>query len=535
MTPAGFNPIAAFDALDGWKRRLATTGLALLAGLLAALAHPPFGFLPGLLGYGLLLWLVDRRQGPGRLRAAFWYGWLAGFGYFAVGCWWVAEAFLVDARQAWMAPFAASLLPAGLGLFWGAACALYRKLAPAHVGRVLVFAGALALFEWLRGHVLTGFPWNLPGETWRAGGLVSQTASVVGAYGLTWLTLFIAVALTPLLDGLRRDRLVMAGAGAGVLVLLVAFGAARLAGAQPRDTATIVRLVQADIPQKDKWDEAAFRSIVERYLALTARPSRGPAPDIVIWPEGALPASADELFAPGSWTGPAITSALRPGQILLMGTYRAEPQRYEGDKYYNSLAAFRRVGGGLRVDGVYDKHRLVPFGEYMPLDDLMEATGVKALTHVGDGFSPGPRPAPMRLAGVPLFQPLICYEGLFPLLPVGSPRPAWFVNVSNDAWFGRTSGPLQHLNLASYRAIEQGLPMVRATPTGVSAVIDPWGRIAPGQRLDPGNSGVIDAPLPAALENTYFSQIGDLGALALILISLLVAVPVGRLFRQAPT
>lgn len=522
-----------FAGLEGWKLRLARGVAALACGLLAALAHPPFGFLPGLLGYAGLLWLVDRAEGPNRLRSAFWVGWLAGFGYFGLGCWWVAEAFLVDDRQAWMAPFAASLLPAGLGLFWGAACALYRKIAPAHVGRVLVFAGVFALFEWLRGHVLSGFPWNLPGETWRAGGAVSQAASLIGAYGLTWLTLFSFAALTPLAaPGPRRDRIAMAAAGVVVLAAVAIFGAVRLSGAQTRDTGLIVRIVQPDIGQEDKWDEASFRSVVRRYVDLTARPASGRVPDVVIWPEGALPASADDLFAEGAWTADAIKQAVRPGQTLLMGTYRGEPAPDGTTRYFNSLAAFTRTEGDLRFAGVYDKHRLVPFGEFMPLDDLMEASGIKALTHVGDGFSAGPRPRPLTVPGLPAFQPLICYEGLFPGLPVGSPRPAWIVNVSNDAWFGRTSGPLQHLNLAAYRAIEQGLPIARSTPTGVSAMIDPYGRIERDQRLGLGESGVIDAPLPAALENTYFSRIGDGGFWVLVLLSLLAAAPVPRQLRR---
>ncbi len=524
---------AAFDKLTGWKRKLATNGLALAAGLLAALAHPPFGFLPGFLGYPLLLWLLDRIEGPRRLRTAFWYGWLAGFAYFAVGCWWVAEAFLVDARQAWMAPFAASLLPAGMALFWAGACALYRRIAPAHVGRVLVFASMFTLFIWLSGHILSGFPWNLPGETWRAGGLVSQAASLVGAYGLTWLTLFIWTALAPLVQaGALRPRLVMAGSGAAVLLALVVFGAVRLAGAHEQPTDLMVRVVQPDIPQEDKWTQAAFQSIVRKYVTLTMTPPRGRAPDVVIWPEGALPASANELFAPGAWTRTAIRDALKPGQTLLIGTYRAD-YGPEGEAYFNSLMAFTRVGSDLRFAGDYDKHRLVPFGEFLPLEGLLEALGVKELTHVGDGFSSGPRPRPMRVPGLPPFQPLICYEGLFPGLPDGSTRAAWIVNVSNDAWFGRTSGPLQHLNLSSYRAIEQGLPLIRATPTGVSAVVDAYGRVSDDQRLDPGESGVVDALLPAALENTYFSQLGDLGVWALIAIGLLVASPVLRLVGQA--
>jgi apolipoprotein N-acyltransferase len=518
----------SLTALTGRKRGLAVVGLALLAGLLAALAHPPFGFLPGVAGYPLLMWTVDRVEGPRPLRSAFWRGWLAGFAYFGLGCWWVAEAFLVDARQAWMAPFAASLLPAGMGLFWGAACALYRRIAPSHAGRAPVFAGVFTLLIWLSGHVLSGFPWNLPGEAWRAGGPMSQIASVVGAYGLTWITLFIFTAPVPLAAGRSRDRTAVGLAGLAVLVATLGFGLVRLGGADARPTATLVRVVQPDIPQADKWTEAAFRSIVGKYVGLTRRPYAGRPADVVIWPEGALPAAANDLFAPGSWTRAAIADALAPGQVLLVGSYRVEPGP-GGERYYNSLLAFTKAGSDLRFAGVYDKHRLVPFGEFMPLDDLMQATGVKTLTHVGDGFSAGPRPRPLAVPGLPLFQPLICYEDIFPGLAETARRPGWIAVISNDAWFGRTSGPIQHLNLAAYRAIEQGLPVVRATPTGVSAVIDAYGRTPPNRRLDPGETGVIDAPLPAALENTYFSHVGDLGVWLLILASLLVAAPFQRL------
>ena len=169
-------------SLRPWQAALA----ALAAGVLAALAHPPFGVLPGLLGYALLMYLVDQAPAERPLRSAFWRGWLAAFSYFLIGCWWVAEAFMVDARgQGWMAPIAVTLLPAGLGLFWGLAMVLYRLLRPSGPWRVFAFAGALTLLEWLRGHLLTGFPWNLPGETWGAGSAISQVASLVGAYGLT--------------------------------------------------------------------------------------------------------------------------------------------------------------------------------------------------------------------------------------------------------------------------------------------------------------------------------------------------------------
>jgi apolipoprotein N-acyltransferase len=492
--------------------RLFFIAVALGAGALAAVAQPPFGFWPGLFGYPLLMWLIDRTEGKGRLWRAFGYGWLAAFAYFLIGCWWVAEAFFVDARQAWMGPFAAALLPAGLGLFWGAACALYRKIAPSHVGRVFVFAAVFSLFEWLRGHVLTGFPWNLPGETWLAGSPPSQWAAWVGAYGLTFITLAALFAFGPLLGaGNRKYRAGMAAIGTVMLATLWICGTVRLAYGHVHNTTTIVRVVQPDVPQKSKWTKSAFTEIVRRYVNLTSRMG-DKDPDVVIWPEGALPASAEDTLNAEGWVAQAIAQSLEPNQTLMMGTYRAQPQRRGPDRYYNSLMAIRRgPGDTLKVVAVYDKHRLVPFGEYLPLEQILTPLGFKDLTHVGDSFSSGPRPHPIRVPGLPRVQPLICYESLFPGLAAdGDGRPGWIVNISNDAWFGPTSGPLQHLNLASYRAIEQGLPLVRATPTGVSAVIDPWGRILPGARLNPGESGVIDRELPQPAPMPLYAEIGDL-------------------------
>ncbi len=494
-----------------WTQRLFRIGVALAAGALAAFAQPPFSFWPGLVGYPLLLWLVDGIEGDKRMLRAFGFGWLAAFAYFLVGCWWVAEAFFVDARQAWMGPFAAALLPAGLGLFWGLACAIYRKIAPAHVGRVFVFAAVFALCEWLRGHILTGFPWNLPGETWTAGSAPSQLAAFIGAYGLTFVTLAALCAFSPLMGpGNRKYRAGVAAIGTVVLAAMFIVGTIRLAGAHVRPSATVVRIVQPDVPQESKWSKSAFAEIVRRYVNLTGRMGEKD-PDVVIWPEGALPASADDTLNPNEWVEPAIAHALAPNQTLLMGTYRGVPQKRGPELYYNSLIALHRgPGSTLNIVGVYDKHTLVPFGEYLPLEQILTPLGFKDLTHVGDSFSSGPRPKPLRIPGLPRVQPLICYESLFPgIADDGGTRASWIVNISNDAWFGPTSGPLQHLNLASYRAIEQGLPMVRATPTGVSAMIDPWGRVMPGARLNPGESGVIDKELPLPASETLYAQLGD--------------------------
>ena len=512
-----------------WSRGWTARGISLLAGVAAGFAQPPFGVLPGLLGYGLLLALIDA-AGPRPLRSATLRGWLAGLGYFAVGTWWIVEPFMVDAKeQGWMAPFALILLSGGLALFWAAAALLYRALKVRGAAGVLVFAGCLAGFEWLRGHVLTGFPWDLPGETWRAGSPPSQAAALVGAYGLTWITVAIAAAPAVLGQPLTRGR--KAGvllAALAALAGLYAYGLVRLEGAtKPAPGALVIRVVQADIDQKNKWRPENLGLVFDTYVNLTEH--KGPVqPAIVIWPEGALPAVIDDLIAPGSPYAPRLRDAIAPGQTLLMGANRAERGPDGATRYFNSLVAFHREASGLRVTGVYDKHHLVPFGEYMPAGALAAKVGFRSMVHMLDDFTAGPPSQPIAPWGVPAVQVLICYEALFPgVTRAGARRaglrPAWILNISNDAWFGQGSGPLQHLNIASYRAIEEGLPIVRATPTGVSAVIDAYGRIAPGARLALGGLGVIDAPLPPALAATPFYYGGDLAFAAMLLLSGLAA------------
>jgi apolipoprotein N-acyltransferase len=485
-----------------------------------------------LLGYAGLLWLLDRAEPARPRRSAFLRGWLAGVGYFAISIWWVGEAFFVDAEnQAWMAPFAVVGLAGGLALFWAAAALAYRLVPPGGPGRVLVFAGTMAAAEWLRGNLLTGFPWDLPGETWRAGSAPSQLASIVGAYGLTWIT--VAIAAAAALGWRTRGARVALGLAALSLAGLYGFGAWRLATAPaaPAADAPIVRIVQPDTPERASYDMAAFNEILRRNLALTRRPARE-APAIVVWSEAGLPDALDDYLATGTWTAAAIAGALEPGELLITGGYRSEPAprgAYApgGTVYHNSLVAVTPGPAGLKLVGLYDKHRLVPFGEYLPLDRELSPLGVHQLIHVGNGFTPGPAPAPLALAGAPPFQPLICYESLFPGFADaswrGNRRPGWLVNISDDAWFGVTSGPWQHLNLASYRAIEEGLPMVRATPTGISAVIDAYGRIGPGRMLTEGATGVIDARLPRATSPTFFARCGALSFEIMLLISLLFA------------
>ncbi len=507
-----------------WQARL----IALAAGAAAALAHPPFGLLVGLLGYGVIMLLVDGASPERPLRSAFLRGWLAGIAYFAIGTWWVAEAFLVDiAAHGWMAPFAVTFMAGGIALFWGLAALLYRLSRVGGPWRVIVFAAAFGAAEWLRGHFLTGFPWNLPGETWKAGSLISQSASLVGAYGLTVITIAVAAAPALFWRAPRRPAIIACVSAAALLVVMAAYGALRLPLTEPHGGPTVVRIVQPDVPQEAKYDPQSFSRIMAKYLTLTRQGrGQGRTPDIVIWPEGAVPALAEDYLAEGTWTRAAITDALAPGQVLLVGA-----ARYEGTpdapRYFNSLLVLRREGDELVLLGRYDKFRLVPFGEFLPLDGLLSPLGVKELVQIGDGFAPGKPPAPLAIPGLPVLQPLICYESLYPGFTREGARasgqvPDLIVNVSNDAWFGATSGPLQHLNLASYRAIEEGVPMARATPTGVSAMVDAYGRVIPSSRIGQGAEAVVDVALPPRVAETPYRRLGDLPLLLFIIAGLVV-------------
>lgn len=503
----------------GRLRRLSVFLTAVAAGGLAGAAHPPFGFLPGLLGYAVLLLLLDDTDAERPRRSAFFRGWAAGAGYLLISTYWVAEAFYVDAaRHGWMAPFAVAAICFGIGLFWGAAGLLYRVLAGSRLDgrpvRPLVFAACFGLLEWLRGHVLTGFPWNLPGEAFAAGSPMSQLAAVFGSYGLSVLVL--AVCSAPALLA-QRASVVGKAAVAGALAAATfggwAWGAARLNAAPvaARD-APLVRVIQPNVDQKDKWRPENLDEIVATYVRLTTQPSAR-RPDIIVWPEASIPAAANNFLNPSSPQFRRIAGALQPGQILLLGAYRLEPgsTATAPPVAYNSLIALQRTPGALEPLAIYDKYRLVPFGEYLPFSWLLGPIGFGKMAQVSEGFEHGPRPAPVSLRSAPRVQPLICYESLYPgFVSSEGGRPQWIVNVSNDAWFGRTSGPWQHLNIASYRAIEQGLPLVRSTPTGVSAVVDAMGRPLAGAVLPIGAQGVIDRVLPPALEPTPYESVGDL-------------------------
>lgn len=491
--------------LTGWRRLL----LALVAGAATALAQPPVSWpLVLFLALPLLLWLLDGTSSP---WSAFRVGWAAGVGHFAAALFWIVDPFMVEPEvYGWMAPFAVTGMAVGLALFWAAPFGLVRlwsgRASGPGLARALLLASLWSLAEYARGHVLTGFPWGLVGYAW-VDTPVAQTAAIFGPYLLGLLTL--VAALAPAAAGWRGtiSAALLVGAGWG-------YGAARLAHPAPsREPALLVRLVQPNARQELKWQPGMEQLFYERHLTLTAAE---PRPDVTIWSETAVPFVLDqapELLAQSA-------GAAAPGPLVL-GIRRVESGP-EGDRWFNSLAVLH--GDGTTA-ATYDKHHLVPFGEYIPLAGPISRLGLPALaTLTGGGFTPGAGPHLVEVAGLPPFLPLICYEAIFPdglRAPEG--RPEWLVQVTNDAWFGEASGPWQHLAQARMRAIEQGLPLARAANTGISAMIDPFGRMVASLGL--GETGAVDALLPAPLPPTFYARYGDLPALtaAILLFGLTVS------------
>ncbi len=508
----------------GWQRY----GFAALLGALAAASLSPLDLTPVLVvSFTGLIWLADGARSRG---GALLLGWSFGFGFFLAGLYWIAAALFVDIAQFWwMVPFAVAGLPAGLAIFTAlsqlAAFEACERLRLAGSARILVFAVCWAAAEYLRGHVLTGFPWNLVGYAWAGafpGALdVLQSASIIGIYGLSLLTVT-AAALPARLGDLGRGRF-QAPLAAFLLVAMAAAGGAwRLADA-PRANVpgVMLRLVQPSIPETLKNDPKALAENLQRLLALSASPGAAGASD-VIWPEAAAP----PLLERYPELRRAIAAVIPEGGLLITGAERGEPlQGWPPRQVWNSIIALDDTGA---IIATYDKAHLVPFGEYVPLRGILPIERIAP--GIGD-FSRGPGPRTLDLPSLPPVSPLICYEAIFPDAVIDpAHRPQWLLNVTNDAWYGVSSGPFQHLAIARVRTVEEGMPLVRAANNGVSAVIDGYGRVL--ARLDLNAVGVLDAPLPRALGLTLYDRGGDRLFWALVLALLAATKIVSRFERR---
>ncbi|MGF1641215.1 MAG: apolipoprotein N-acyltransferase [Rhodospirillales bacterium] len=508
---------AATVAVSGWRRVLVAVAL----GVLAVSALPPVHLWPALVpAFVGLLWLCEGRRG---WRGAMLTGWLFGFGYFTAGLYWIANALLTKPEQfGWLAPVAVLGLAALQAIFPAAAAALTHRVAAGGVARVLVFAAAWTGFEWVRSWAFSGFPWNLIGTVWTFSDTMVQISAFVGTYGLGLITVAAAAMPAVLADPAAGPRRRWAAVGCGFAALAAVWtaGLVRLDGAAAVETVPGVqlRLVQPSIPQRQKWQRELLDRHLARHLELGATAGvSAPAPTHVIWGETAAP-----LFLAGDAQRRAIIAEFTPRDgLTITGTLRGTPPG-EPFRVWNSLQAVDADGA---VVATYDKSHLVPFGEYVPFRSVL---GIDKVTAGTTDFSRGPGTTTLRLPGLPPVAPLICYEVIFPARVVDrGDRPEWMLNLTNDAWYGRSSGPYQHFAAARMRAVEEGLPLVRVANNGVSAIVDPYGRVVGRLGLDV--EGVVDGPLPRPLaQPTVYARTGNGPILAVVLAMLALGAMVAR-------
>ena len=514
----------------GWRRFL----IAFLSGAVAALAMPPFGFLPALaVSLTVAVWLIDgAASGRGRLlptlRSTAVIGWWWGFGYFVAGLWWLGAAFLVEADEfAWALPFGVLGLPAVLAFFPAFGFALARLIWSQGAGRIFAFAFGLTVSEWLRGTLFTGFPWNTLGMALAQNAWLLQGASLVGLYGLTVLAILIAASPATLGTGPTRARRAAAPAVAlAGLAALALFGALRIPPAPAASVAGVkLRIMQPNLPQDAKFNPENRDEIMRRYLTLSDRAvspqSTGVADAThLLWPESAFPF----LLHRDAPALAQIADLLPPGTTLITGAMRADDP-LPGETEYRYYHAIQVVAHDGVIVGTYDKAHLVPFGEYFPafLDSALRGLGLRQFVHGPGGFMAGEPGGRLSVPGLPPVAPAICYEAIFPGAVVGAgSKPGLILNVTNDAWFGNTPGPYQHFAQSRVRAVEEGVPLVRAANSGISAVVDPHGRVVASLAL--GVEGVLDSALPQAIAPPVFARYGKALVAALILCCGLLAV-----------
>lgn len=506
--------------LWGWRRAL----VAFLAGALAVLGQAPYDFFAAcFISFPLLVWLLDGATGEAsgslfrRLRPAFAVGWWFGFGYFLAGLWWIGSALLVEADDfAWALPFAVIGIPFALAFFYGFATMVARLLWSSDIGRIAALAFGFGLTEWLRGFLFTGFPWNAIGYAAMPVPLMMQSVSVTGMIGMNVLAVFL-FSLPALLAARRHLRL-----GAALFVAIasahVGFGYVRLtAPEKPAERSLDVRIVQPAVDLSEKWDASVRDRIFATLLGLSAKapdPGHG-KPQLILWPETSVPFLFTER--PDALT--ALGDMLADGQMLIAGVVREEGGSAAADsRYYNSVVAINDKG---EIADAVDKVHLVPFGEYLPFADLLNRFGIAQLVAGPVTFAAGNERHAIALPGGIRALPFICYEVIFPdLVAVDATSAQLIVNVTNDAWFGDTPGPYQHFRQAQIRAVENGLPLLRAANNGISAVVDPHGRIVDALAIDA--RGAIDVKVPIAGQTVVSSGQRRINGMLIMLLFALV-------------
>ena len=427
-------------------------------------------------------------------------GWMFGFGHFAVGLYWIHFAF-ETANLTYFGPLAVVGLAGLLAVFPGLVCALTVLWSCHRFSTVWLFSSLWVLMEWLRSYILTGFPWNLIGYTWTTS--ILQSTAWIGIYGLSLITVLAATSLYS-----RSFKMVLSFA----LLIAGLWGAGqyRLSHAPFLEHKDInIRLVQASIPQQLKWLPQERVKNLLLYLNLSHLESKLPL-RAIIWPEAAVTIPLNQDLS----LGEPLKKVIPKQGVLITGGIRVIYASNDVPVVFNCLYM---LNDQEKIIDSYDKYHLAPFGEYMPFKQLI---GIEKLTHGSLDYQAGPKPRVLSSSYLPPFQPLICYEGIFPQLVLGDKlRAQWLLSLTNDTWFGQSFGPHQHLAIVSVRAIEHGMPLVRVANNGISAVIDSYGRIL--HQLGLNQVGHIDFTLPQALlEPTFYSQWREIPFIIMVVLSL---------------
>ncbi len=479
-----------------WQRNL----LCFLLGVFATFTLAPFYIFPFIIpAYGGLFLLV---KNAATRKRAFADGWWWGWGFYISGLYWFCIALLTDPEKfGWAIPFCLLGLNAIIAFYPAVACFLFNYLVrnTSNIKRktvidLLAFSTIWLLVEYARGHLFSGFPWNLAGYSFGFSAASLQLASVLGAYGLTFFTVLLGAAVAVI-----RSNRIFVFCIWGLFAVALFWGNMRLQNVpEAENTSVKLRLVQGNIKQNLKWDPQLMQKNLGEYVTLTQSAGIENV-GYVIWPETAVPFPL-KTQTPLTYH---LGASMPPGVMLVTGGMRIEG---DGDdsSFYNSVMAIANDG---KIIGNYDKHSLVPFGEFFPMRFLVPKS-IKL--PVGDkDFSAGSGPQTMIWGELPPVSVLVCYEAIFPEFAVDSDnRPQWLLNVTNDAWFGMSSGPYQHFEMARMRAVEQGLPLVRVANTGITAYIDEYGRIK--QHLGLGEQGILDVKLQKTrLDSTTYTRYGQ--------------------------
>ncbi len=501
-----------FILLSGWQRN----GVAILAGLVSALAMPPFDLVFLLFAtFPVLVWLMDGAASEpsagffGKLWDGFKPGFFFGFGYFFAGLWWIGSAFLVEAEDfLWALPIAIIAVPFALALFWGAATAISRLFWAGTIGRIFILAAFFTLFEYLRGHFLTGFPWNPISGAAYFRPVMMQSASVLGIYGMTAFAVFVfatASIIVPGVDDHRKIRKFTVILSSLFIFTHVGYGVWRLQESTLEFVPEVnLRLVQPNIAQVSKFDKDKEAENFQTHLDLSTSKGGDGTTDLtgvthLIWPESVFP----YLLTERRDSLASIDEILPEGTSLITGAARAEAATSGGEGFvFNSVYVINHQG---EIISAADKTHLVPFGEYIPFYELVSDLGIEQLANQDGGFEAGSSRKLLSTGIGPKMLALICYEIIFSgNLWNEEERPGWIVNLTNDAWFGNTPGPYQHLRQSILRGVEEGLPVVRVANSGISGVYDAYGRTI--KQLELGQAGIIDSKLPEAINVPLFKK-----------------------------